>query len=270
MNPGKRPVSPSLRIAARAVCAALAVLLVVPLAARRRALAAQAATDVRGHASDVRGHMTMTSLRPAQPGDRERADAIAAAARAAAEPYRDFHKALADGYVIFHPEWKQSVYHFTDNEHAFRNTMRFDASHPTSLLYERTPPAVPGGDPGYKLLGVMYTAPFSVSEEELNKRVPLSMARWRLHTNLCIPPAGQTAGLAGPKPKFGLAGSITTADACIAAGGTFLPHLFGWMVHVYPFEADPAKVWSAGEQDMHDMSRDPMPAGMTMPAGHTD
>jgi hypothetical protein len=58
-------------------------------------------------------------------------------------------------------------------------------------------------------------------------------------------------------PTFGLSGSITTAEACRAAGGTFRPHLAGWMIHVYPFETDPTKVWSAGMGDDHGKS---MPA----------
>ena len=94
---------------------------------------------------------------------------------------------------------------------------------------------VRAGKPGYKLVGVMYTAPYRASEEELNRRVPLSIARWHLHTNLCLPPAGGKADVLGTSAKFGLQGSIITAQACGEAGGTFLPHIFGWMVHVYPF-----------------------------------
>ena len=29
-----------------------------------------------------------------------------------------------------------------------------------------------------------------------------------------------------------------------ASGGIFHPVIFGWMVHVYPFERDPAKTWT--------------------------
>jgi hypothetical protein len=43
--------------------------------------------------------------------------------------------------------------------------------------------------------------------------------------------------------KFGLAGSISTQAACDAAGGRFFPIIFGWMVHVYPFEATREKIW---------------------------
>lgn len=207
------------------------------------------------------GHMDMTALRAVQPGDKPRAAAIVAAARKAAEPYMDYRKALADGFSIFLPEIKQNVYHFTNNARAYRNNMDFDPSRPTSLLYEKV--AANQGQPGYKLVGVMYTAPYEVSEEELNRRVPLSIARWHLHTNLCMPldADGDTIGV---NPKFGLLGSITNATACRAAGGEFSHHVFGWMVHVYPFEKNPAKVWASGMDDEHGMQHDAMPAGMPM------
>jgi hypothetical protein len=48
--------------------------------------------------------------------------------------------------------------------------------------------------------------------------------------------------------KFGLNGSITTEAACDAAGGTFLPHIFGWMVHMYPWEKTPDAIWSVERQ----------------------
>ena len=223
------------------------------------------------HSDAMAGHMDMTSLRPLQPGDKQRAAAIVEAARKAADPYKDYRKALADGYTIFLPEVKQNVYHFTDNAHAFHNTMYFDPSRPTSLLYEKVP-AKAGGQAGYKLVGVMYTAPFEVSEQELDRRVPLSIARWHLHTNLCLPPGNLDSSdphiddpdLMGTNPRFGLLGSITTGTACRAAGGKFLPHVFGWMVHVYPYETDPAKIWASGMGDDRGMQHDAMSPDMPM------
>jgi len=209
-------------------------------------------------------HMRMTALRPPQPGDQARADAIAVSARKFAEQYVDYRKALADGYTIFAPQVPQHVYHFTLDSAAIAAQFRFDPNRPTSLLYEKTKGA--GGKPGYKLLGVMYTAPFRASEEELNRRVPLSVAQWHLHTNLCLPPNASELDMTAADAKFGLRGSITTRAACEEAGGRFMPHLFGWMVHVYPFETDAAKVWSAGMDDDHGMQHDAMP-GMKMGPG---
>ncbi len=220
---------------------------------------ARAASDM----DEMGGHMTMTALRPMQAGDQERADAIVAAARKYADQYKDYRKALADGFTIFFPEVKQDVYHFTNNENARARTVSFDPAYPTSLLYERVA-AKKGEKPGYKLVGVMYTAPARVSEEELNRRVPLSIARWHLHTNLCVPPEGKRNEIGMTGGKFGLRGSITTMDACDAAGGIFLPRVFGWMVHVYPYETNPAKIWAAGMDDHHGMQHDDMPMGMPM------
>ena len=213
--------------------------------------------------ADMDGHMAMTRSRVAEPGDQARADAVLVEARKAAVQYADYHKALADGYEIFMPNLKQPVYHFVSEERDAASRRTFDPSKPPALLYKKLPPAKAGGEPGWELVGVMYTARFNASEDQLNARVPLSVAQWHLHTNLCIPPQPSTINWIAEDPKFGLQGSITTATECSAAGGTFLPHLSGWMVHVYTSETDPAKVWKAGMDD-DDMHPGAMP-GMKMP-----
>jgi hypothetical protein len=94
----------------------------------------------------------------------------------------------------------------------------------------------------------MYTAPKKASEDELDQRIPLSIAKWHAHVNLCVPPADKKREMWGPHPQFGLAGSIATKEACDAAGGKFVPQIFGWMVHVYPFEQKPEDIWSVERQ----------------------
>ncbi len=54
--------------------------------------------------------MGTTKLRPLRPGDQARADAILTAAKKAAERYRDYRKAKADGYTVFMPDQHQNVY----------------------------------------------------------------------------------------------------------------------------------------------------------------
>jgi hypothetical protein len=203
--------------------------------------------------------MYMTTLRPAQPGDQQKADAIVAAARQAMEPYRDYRKAIADGYQIFLPNVPQPQYHFTKAEFGLAARNHFDPLKPTSLLYTKT------ADGGYTLIGAMYTDRVDANGDELNARIPLSVARWHQHVNFCKAPAGQKALYFGPNAKFGLMGSINTREACEAAGGIFLPHVFGWMVHVYPYETDPQKVWSTDDDsEGHDnMDHSAMP-GMKM------
>ena len=51
-----------------------------------------------------------------------------------------------------------------------------------------------------------------------------------------------------PNSKFGLGGSIVTKENCDAAGGKFVPQIFGWMVHVYPFEEKAEDIWSVERQ----------------------
>jgi len=46
--------------------------------------------------------------------------------------------------------------------------------------------------------------------------------------------------------RFGLLGTIATSEDCEQAGGRFFPQLFGWMVHVYPYEKNPAQTWTHG------------------------
>jgi hypothetical protein len=204
------------------------------------------------------GHMYLTALRPLEPGDQSKADAVVAAARAAMAPYRDYQKALADGFEIFLPNVPQAQYHFTNYAYALAARVRFDPLKPTSLLYKKTAD-------GYQLMGAMYTDRVDASEDELNQRIPLSVARWHQHTNFCKAPPGQKAAYFGPDAKFGLLGSITTPEACVAAGGEFHPHLFGWMVHVYPYETDAKNIWSIDDDDRgHDnMDHSAMPGMKT-------
>jgi hypothetical protein len=186
-------------------------------------------------------HMHMSALRDPQPGDQEKAQRVVDHVRQAIEKYRDANAALADGFEIFLPNVPQKMYHFSKREYAVAAAFYFDPAKPTSLLYEKH-----GSD--YKLIGAMYTAPIRFSEDQLNERVPLSVAQWHQHVNLCRPPKGREIEMLAKNPKFGLNGSISTQEACEAAGGTFMPHVFGWMVHVYPWEKTPDDIWSVERQ----------------------
>lgn len=199
---------------------------------------------MEGHHMDMGPHMKMTALRPIQPGDQEKAEQIVHSAREAAEKYQDYKVALADGFKIFLPNVPQKMYHFTNYGNAFYARNYFDPSRPTSLLYEKS------GD-GYKLVGVMYTAKKGADEDELNARVPLSIAQWHAHVNFCAPPPDRKQEATMHDPKFGFSGSITTKEECDAAGGKFYPQIFGWMVHVYPFEQKPEDIWSVERQHNH-------------------
>jgi hypothetical protein len=260
----QRPTHFRLHVNARLtalLCLAIGSIAGAALASAGNTISGQsaAATGVSNEMTHMPGHMYMTTLRPLQAGDQQKADAVVAAAKSAMAPYQDYQKALADGYEIFLPNVPQPQYHFTKHEYGREAWMHFDPLKPTSLLYKKT------ADGGYKLVGVMYTDRVDASEDELNQRIPLSIARWHQHTNFCKAPEGQKRAYFGPDAKFGLLGSINTKEACEAAGGEFHPHIFGWMVHVYPNESDPKKIWSTDDDDEgHDnMDHSAMP-GMKM------
>ena len=204
---------------------------------------AHAMHSMEGHHMDMGPHMKMTTSREIKPGDQQKAGQVVDAARKVAEKYTDYTVALADGYQIFMPNLPQKQYHFTNYRYAFEAAWHFNPEHPTSLLYEKK------GE-GYKLIGVMYTAPKHATQDELDSRIPLSIAQWHAHVNLCMPPADKRQEASGANPQFGLRGSIATQDACDAAGGRFVPQIFGWMVHVYPMEQKPEDIWSV-ERQMH-------------------
>jgi hypothetical protein len=189
----------------------------------------------RGHMDAHSLHMHMTSMRPETPEDAAKANELVGQLRSGIEKYKDYHVALSEGYKIFLPNVPQQEYHFTNYWNGFLESFTFDPARPTSLLYKKT-------SDGYELVGAMYTMPKRATEEQLNTRVPLSIAIWHLHTNLCMPQKGQLRN--ADMSKFGLKGSIATQEACDAAGGLFHPVIFGWMVHVYPYEDSLDKVFA--------------------------
>lgn len=188
-------------------------------------------------------HMKMTPLGAPKAGDSVRADSIVRELRVALARYQDYNVALADGFRIFLPKVPQKVYHFSNLHSAVYAAFTFDPARPTSLLYRKTAD-------GYKLVGAMYTAPKRETQAQLNDRVPLSVAQWHEHVNICVPPRDQLKRMTETqdgKLLFGTKGSITTQEACDKAGGRFYPLLFGWMVHVNPWETDPKLIWGTHE-----------------------
>lgn len=185
-------------------------------------------------------HIRMTPARPATAADSARAARLVATVRDAIERYRDVRVAEREGYRMFAPGLKhQRVYHFTHDGRAIREHFRFDPTQPTSLLYRRN------AEGELELLGAMFVAPRRASLEELDERVPLSIARWHAHTNICLPPRRapeRWREVEDGRMRFGPAGAIVTEERCEAAGGRFHEQLFGWMVHVNVFAED-GRVW---------------------------
>ena len=190
-------------------------------------------------------HMCITPMRPVQPGDEEKTKALIATVKASIEKYKDYKKALADGFVIGNPKVIQPQSHFANNTFVRIADSQFDPTKPSALLYRRTPTE------RYKLEGVMFTDRLGASLDELNQRVPLSMARWHKHINFCGAPADKVKEYFGDHPKFGMFGSIYTKEACDAEGGKFFPEIFSWMVHVFPYEDDLKDTFSMNDDIAH-------------------
>lgn len=186
-------------------------------------------------------HMAYSSNRPLTPADSARAMQVINELRQAVVRYQDVRVAEADGYKMFAPQMKnQPQYHFTKNWHAVRNQFGFDPARPTSLLYKRNE----RGE--MVLVGAMYTASKRTTEEELDKRVPLSVARWHRHVNWCVPKRKAKERWYETKdgrPVFGPLG-VSTERECEAANGRFIPQAFGWMVHANVFAGnDLRSIW---------------------------
>jgi hypothetical protein len=170
-------------------------------------------------------HMKMTSFRPVTPADMARIHAIVQNAHVCFDKYKDYRLALQDGYQIFTPNVPQDIYHFANVQNFSEAQTTFDLAHPSALLYKKV------GD-GYQFVGVMYSAPANVTEDQLNERVPLSLAPWHLHVNFCLPAGDTEQTLFDANSLFGLTGTITTRAQCSKVGGTFFSSMYGWMVHI--------------------------------------
>jgi hypothetical protein len=174
-------------------------------------------------------HLKLTATRAPNAKDSARGAEILRDMREGIEPYRDYRRALEDGYRIFLPNVPMKVYHFTHYGRAIWAGRSFDASKPSSLLYERRP------DGGYTLVGAMYVARKDATPDELNARVPLSLAQWHAHVNICAPrprDRQRWRETVNGQMKFGPAGAISTKADCERENGRFIPQIFGWMVHV--------------------------------------
>src|SRR5688572_25331503 len=174
-------------------------------------------------------HLKLTPMRAPSARDSARGEEILRGLREGIEPYRDYRKAIEDGYKIFLPNLPMKVYHFTNYGRAIWEGRSFDARKPSSLLYERRP------DGGYTLVGAMYVARKDATPDELHSRVPLGLAQWHAHVNICVPPRGARARwreTMNGQMKFGPAGAISTREECEREDARFIPQLFGWMVHV--------------------------------------
>jgi hypothetical protein len=215
---------------------------------------------IAGVLSDTSPQMRMGPTRMATTADSARAAAIVLAARAGLSQYVDVKVAERDGYYRNNPSLEeQPIYHYNrlDRLQTINAAEQgaFDPTKPVSILYKKD-------DRGQlRLIGAMYAAGASAAPEELDALLPISMAQWHEHVNLCYP-GGPAVRYAPKKVDAGvvffskLFFSITSAKECETAGGRFVPIEGGWMAHVYMFAGsdDPTVIWGAddvGNMDAH-------------------
>ena len=178
------------------------------------------------HKMNMGPHMLMSANRPATADDMARIEAIVANAHVCFDRYRDYHLAFHDGYQIFAPDVAQDVYHFASVQNFQEAQTTFDLAHPSALLYRKA------GN-SWQFVGVMYSAPANATMDQLNAEIPIGVAPWHLHVNICLPAGdGGEKTLFGPGSLFGLSGTITTQAQCGKVGGTFYAQMYGWMVHI--------------------------------------
>ena len=133
--------------------------------------------------SDTSAHMRMGPTRAATAADSARAAAFVVAARTALGQYVDVDLAERDGYYRnMTVAEDQPIYHYNSlrNFHA-ASRGEFDPTKPVSLLYKKD------AQGRLRLVGAMYASEESRASGDLDALLPVSMAHWHEHVNLCYP-----------------------------------------------------------------------------------
>jgi hypothetical protein len=163
-------------------------------------------------------HLSFTRPRDGTAADTARALAVVRTLRTAIAKYPTLAAAESAGYRSRLPETMQQRRRML---HVARPRSRpgateFDAAAPQALLYRRDESG------RFQLAGAMFVAPEGATEADLDVRIPLSVARWHQHLDVCRGPNGER------RPRYLRA---TTASACEAVGGRFRTES-RYMVHV--------------------------------------
>jgi len=163
-------------------------------------------------------HMSFTPARPPNSADSAKALAVVHTLRSAISRYPTLAAAESAGYRSRLPQAMQQrrrILHVARAK-SRDGTGDFDPASPPALLYRRDERG------RFLLAGAMFVAPEGATEDDLDAGIPLSVARWHRHLDVCRGPRGEV------KPRYRRA---TTLSACEALGGRFRSES-RYMVHV--------------------------------------
>lgn len=177
-------------------------------------LAGQTAEPAMAHM-----HMSFSPERAGTAADTARAVALLEELRRAVAPYQTLDAARAAGYVpLRSPESVKNgkLLHAGRRPRRPREGGQFDPAKPQALLFRRET------DGTMHLAGAMFVAPPSATLDDLDAMVPLGVARWHQHMNICV-----SAG----RSFLRRLAHATTEEACSRLGGHFRAES-RYMVHV--------------------------------------
>jgi hypothetical protein len=163
--------------------------------------------------------MRLTGSVPGTAADTARALDVVRRLRSAIAPYQTLQAAAAAGY---HARRDSTAVRTGRLLHAGRRRRAAEpdgglsVDPPQSLLYRRVP------DGSMRLAGAMLVAPPDATAEDLDAMIPLSVARWHRHVNVCAVREGRERRVLR---------RVSSAEECTAAGGRFRAKS-RYMIHV--------------------------------------
>lgn len=184
-------------------------------------------------------HMMFTPARTGSAADTTRALALVRELRSATASYTTLEAAEAAGYRARDPDRAQRVGALL---HAGRRGPRrfaggrFDTAVPQALLYRRD------AEGGLHLAGAMFVAPEGATLDQLDQRIPLGLAAWHRHLNVCRGPS---------RERSRAMRQASTPEACAALGGRFRA-ASRYMIHVMTDAGDDLdRIFPQGHQEQH-------------------
>jgi hypothetical protein len=161
---------------------------------------------------------------------------IVARLRAAIRPFMDTGAAIAAGYRKVPPFEGQLMFHFGSVDREYAEARDLNPERPSNLVYRR------GSDGRLHLAGAMFIAPEESGADELDRRLPTSLAQWHRHGLLCRAAPGfglrSLALRRDGHPLFGSDSPVASQAACDSIGGVFSAVDGPWMAHVFVFDGE--------------------------------